>query len=174
MMRLIALLLSLAVCLAGCSQDPAVQEENAVNAIIKLGGRVNRSEELPGRPIIGVYLSGTKITDAGLKDLKALKGIQELVLNDTCITNAGLKEFRSLQYLDLSGTKITDAGLKDLKELKGLRGLDLTNTRITDAGLKDLKELAGLQWLNLGATQITDAGMKDLKQALPTTNITGL
>jgi len=149
MMRLIALLLSLAVCLAGCSQTP---EEKAVSAILKLGGRVTRDAGLPGRPVSGIDLSDTRATDSDLKDLKELEG---------------------LLTLELRRTQITDAGMKDLQELKGLRTLGLSSTKITDAGLEDLKELKGLQRLGLISTKITDAGLKDLKQALPKTAIYG-
>jgi len=116
MMRHIALLMTLAVFLAGCGQKQAGREERAVSAIIKLGGGVTRDAKLPGRPVVGVDLRDTKVTDSDLKDLKELRG---------------------LQVLDLSDNKITDAGLKNLKELKGLRTLDLINTKITDVGLKD-------------------------------------
>ena len=200
MVRQIALLLSLAVCLAGCGQKQARPEDNAVSAILKLGGGVKRDEELPGRPVVAVdlrgaqitdaalkhlkelkglqtfLLYGTQITDAGLKELKELKGLQVLVLNDAQITDAGLKdlkELKGLRHLDLSDTPITDAGLKDLKQLKGLQWLFLDGTKITDAGLKDLKELKGLKDLDLRGTKITDAGLEDLKQALPETSIIG-
>ena len=152
MMRLIGLLLSLAVCLAGCGQTQAVREERAVNAILKLGGNVERDEKLPGRPVVGVNLDLTKATDSDLKDLK---------------------ELTALKALNLWGTQITDAGLKELKQLKGLQELGLCGTQITDAGLKELKDLTGLQLLRLNNTEITDAGVKDLKQALPETEISG-
>ena len=96
MMRLTALLLSLAVGLAAFGQEQTLQDERAVNAILKLGGRVTRDEKLPGRPVVEVVFDGNmQITDAGLKDLKELK---------------------DLQFLCLAGTKISDAGLKDLKQ----------------------------------------------------------
>jgi uncharacterized protein YceK len=69
MMRQIALLLSLAVCLAGCGQKQADREEGAVNAFLKLGGRVARDEKLPGRPVARIDLSRTKVMDSDLKDL---------------------------------------------------------------------------------------------------------
>ena len=117
MIRHIALLLSLAVGLAGCGREPSDPAEKSASAILKLGGVVSRDKKLPGRPVVGVDLSGNKITDAGLKDLKDLTG---------------------LQWLDLTVNKISDAGLKDLKDLKGLQTLSLSFTQITDAGLKDL------------------------------------
>jgi len=119
MVRQIALLLSLAVCLAGCGQKQARPEDNAVSAILKLGGGVKRDEELPGRPVVAVDLRGAQITDAALKHLKELKGLQTLNLSDTMITDASLKELKALkdlQELDLRNTKITDVGLKDLKQ----------------------------------------------------------
>ena len=80
MMRHIALLLSVAVCLAGCAQEQerkaakqrADQEEKAVSAILKLGGYVRRDEKLPGQPVavIDFSFNGTKIIDAGRKELK--------------------------------------------------------------------------------------------------------
>jgi hypothetical protein len=71
------------------------------------------------KPTVGVYLSGTDVTDAGLKDL------------------AGLKQ---LQWLNLTKTQVTDAGLKHLAGLKQLRLLLLTNTKVTDKGIADLKK----------------------------------
>jgi len=108
MTRHIALLLPVIACLSVCSQNEAareqpaqeqpVREEKAVKAIEALGGRVERDETLPGRPVVSVDLDGTKVTDSDLKVLRELK---------------------DLQTLDLSRTQITDAGLKELKELKG-------------------------------------------------------
>jgi hypothetical protein len=119
MMRYIALLVTLAVCLAGCGQKPSAEEEKAVSQILKVGGGVNRDEKLPGRPIVEVDLSITKATDSDLKDLKELKGLKRLYLG---------------------GTQITDAGLKDLKELKGLRELHLGGPQITEDGVKELRQ----------------------------------
>ncbi|HET6440871.1 MAG TPA: hypothetical protein VFH53_00725, partial [Phycisphaerae bacterium] len=51
-----------------------------------------------------------------------------------------LKELRGLQELWFTNIKITDAGVKDLKELKSLKRLSLWDTQITDAGLMDLKQ----------------------------------
>jgi len=115
MMRQITLLLLLAVCLAGCGQKQAVreekvvkkqadQEEEAVSAILKLGGKVERDETLPGRPIVEVDLSKTKVTDSDLKDLKELKDLQRLNLSGTHITDAGLKDLKqALPTTDISG-----------------------------------------------------------------------
>jgi Leucine-rich repeat (LRR) protein len=89
-------------------------------------------------------LAGTKVTDAGLKELKALKNLETLNLDATKVTDAGvkkLKDVETLQHLSLRATKVTVAGLKELKDLKGLRSLDLNNTEVTEEGVKELKEV---------------------------------
>jgi hypothetical protein len=60
MMRQIALLLSLAVGLAGCGQTQADPKEKAVSAILKLGGEVERDEKLSGRPVVKVDLGAPR------------------------------------------------------------------------------------------------------------------
>src|SRR5262249_22360996 len=107
---------------AGRADEAAV-----VKMIEKLGGRVTRDDNRPGKPVVFVDLRGTKITDAGLKELKELK---------------------SLETLNLLNTMVTDAGLKELKELKSLQTLGLRDTKVTDMGVKELKAaLHGLKIL---------------------------
>jgi thiol-disulfide isomerase/thioredoxin len=141
-------------------------ERAAVKTIQKLGGKVARGEE----NIITVNLTGAQVTDETLKELKGLKGLQQLKLTDTQVTDAGLKELKGLeelQILFLNKTQVTDAGLKELKGLKKLQRLGLTRTKVTDAGLKELKELKKLRFLFLSKTRVTEAGMDDLEKALP-------
>src|SRR5713226_1401568 len=116
----------------------------------------------------GLDLSGTQVTDAGLKDLAGLKSLQMLNLYYASrITDAGLKELaglKNLQTLYLGFTKVTDAGLKELAGLKSLQSLYLGDTKVTDTGLKELAELKSLQLLKLSFAQVTDAGLKDLAE----------
>ena len=91
----------------------------------------------------GLDLSGTRVTDAGLKELAGLKSLQSLNLWDTLVTDAGLKELgglTSLQSLDLKSTRVTDAGLKELAGLKSLQRLYLYDTRVTDKGVAELRK----------------------------------
>jgi hypothetical protein len=144
----------------------------------------------PGVPF-GLYLNGTNVGDAGLKELAHLKNLQLLNLDATKVTDAGLKELvglKSLQSLSIPSVKVTDAGLKELARLKNLRSLSLhlttqvtgaglkelaslknlesldlrLNTEVTDAVLKELAGLKNLQYLDLDRTQVTDAGLKEL------------
>src|SRR5881409_2312039 len=110
----------LLACLSGAAR---ADEASAVKAVENLGGKVTRDDKLPGKPVIGVNLGGTKVTDAGLKELKHLKQLTSLYLNNTQVTDAGLKELKDLKqltYLDVAFTQVTDAGLKELKDLKQL------------------------------------------------------
>ena len=110
-----------AVMLLACLSVAArADEASAVKAVEKLGGKVTRDDKLPGKPVIGVNLGGLvpgKVTDAGLKELKDLTQLKELVLNGQ-VTDAGLKELKDLKqltWLYLGGSKVTDAGVKELQ-----------------------------------------------------------
>jgi Leucine Rich repeat len=158
------LLVLLAISRSGADES----EKNAVMALEALGGIVTHDETMEGSPLVGAYFSHTaRVTDAGLKNLKELKGLRTLDLGKCQVTDAGLKELRELNKLEvlmLDSTKVSDAGLKELKDLKRLHTLDLDNTKITDDGLKELKGLKELQVLSLVDTKVTDAGLKHLEK----------
>ena len=106
----------LLACLSGAAR---ADEASAVKAVEKLGGKVTRDDKLPGKPVIGVSFNFKPVTDAGLKELKDLK---------------------QLTSLNLDNTKVTDAGLKELKDLKQLTSLNLYATKVTDDGVADLQK----------------------------------
>src|SRR5262249_37583092 len=108
----------------------------------------------------GLDLSGTMVTDAGLKELARFKSLQALKLaNVSEVTDGGWKELtalKGLQSLDLSQAMLTDAGLKELAHLKGLQMLNLSATGMTNGRLKELTAFKSLQTLKLGYTEVTD------------------
>src|SRR5262245_54211681 len=93
-LALIAVLV-LAVCGMTLRADEA--EDRAVKAVEKLGGKVTRDDKQPGKPVIALDLSWTKMTDTRLKDLKDLKDLQSLILHFTLVTDVGMKELRDLK-----------------------------------------------------------------------------
>ncbi len=98
--------------------------------------------EIAGIPTL-TYLNlseNRKITDDGLRQLKALPG---------------------LTGLNLSSCGITNVGLGYLAVLTRLETLDLSFcNRITDAGLKSLRPLTRLAYLNVqGCVKMTNAGL---------------
>jgi hypothetical protein len=106
------------------------------------------------------------VTDAGAKELKGCTGLRELHLVNTGVSDAGLAELRgldTLEFLYLSGPRITDAGLKVLRDFKSLREVCLLGVSFTDAGLKDLKDLKDLRALHLRSDRITNASLRELK-----------
>jgi hypothetical protein len=126
--------------------------------------RPDETRREPGN--VPAELGKIPVTDAWLEELKDLRELRTLVLNNTQVTDAGLKELKELsqlQTLGLSKTKVTDAGLKQLKELSQLQTLALDNTQVRDAGLKYLRGLDKLGVLWLSNTGVTDAGLKELK-----------
>jgi internalin A len=160
-------------------------EDTAVAFVEKLGGNILRDEKAPGKPVVWVLMAGTKMTDAGLKELAPLKNLTTLNLTSTQVSDAGLKALaplKNLTTLVLTGTEVTDAGLKNLAPLKNLT-LVQTDTKVTDRTLAVLREINLLHalplataadgkrrpakpedvtTLNLTGTEVTDAGLKEL------------
>jgi hypothetical protein len=152
------------------SQSGDAAQEKAIAEIAKSGGKVERDEAIPEKPVVGVNFGASQVADAGLPSIKAFPKLRKLTLNSTKITDEGLEHLKGLadfQRLYLVDTKITDAGLERLKGLTSLRVLSLVGTQVTDAGLEHLKGLAGLQEVFLLGTKVTDDGVKKLKEALP-------
>ena len=128
-----------------------------------------------------LYLDGSLISDAGVKDLAHFKHLLQLDLCDTNVTDAGLLELRnvkSLDYLNIGGrtrSKITGVGLKALKKVKSLHSLVLIGSQITDGELQELiTALANLQSLLLCDTnKITTAGVHEHQKACTKLTING-
>src|SRR5262249_22958390 len=78
---------------------PEEAEDQAAEAIQKLGGKVARYDQAPGRPVVSVDLAGVKLTDADLRPLAAFAHLQVLDLSRTQVTNAGLEHLTGLTSL---------------------------------------------------------------------------
>lgn len=115
--------------------------------------------------LVALTLTGTQITDAGLRHLQDMQRLGDLGLHNTRVSDEGLarlSDLRSLESLNLGSTDVTDAGLKHLKSSLKLYLLSLENTRVTDSGLVPLSELPGLRTLILDRTSVTDQGVAHL------------
>jgi internalin A len=134
-----------------------------------------------------LFLNGTKVSPAGLKELAGLKNVVRVCVDRAKATDEALRGMREagllhalyadhpepphpkvkaprsaeeVESFSLYRTAITDAGLKELAVFKNLRILDLSDTRITDAGLKELQCFEHLKELHLPGTQVTDDAVK--------------
>jgi Leucine-rich repeat (LRR) protein len=121
-------------------------------------GRLERLEEL--------ILTGSDVTDRGLRHLQGLSRLRLLELSNTQVCDAGLSYVRdlvSLETLDLSETRITDDGLRELKRLTRLEALRLNHDDVSDSGLACLEGLVRLRILGLAFTNVSDYGLAPLK-----------
>jgi hypothetical protein len=119
-------------------------------------------------------LDQTEITDAEMQHLKGLTRLQDLSIGESSVTDAGLEHLKGLtqlRRLRLGCMHVDDAGLKHVKGMVFLRELSLCGTNVSDAGLEYLKELGSLRELWLFDTRVTDAGVKNLQQFLPNCKI---
>jgi hypothetical protein len=132
--------------------------------IVKASGGKVRIDEKYSPPDISIDLSGTKIKDADLVQVKWIRGLTELNLSETQVTDAGLAHLKGLplSYLALARSEVGDTGLAYLQGMRTLGTLDLSGTRVTDAGLAYLKGLHRLHILLLSDTRITDSGLAHL------------
>lgn len=116
-----------------------------------------------------------EFTDAGLDAIAPIADkIASLDIARSKVTDAGLAKvaaMKNLKELHLEGTTIGDAGLDHLKGLAELEYLNLYNTKVTDAGLAKLAGLSKLHALYLWQSGVTKAGVAALKAKLPKTHI---
>ena len=112
------------------------------------------------------------MTDAGLKQLAGLQGLQTLDLGLQRGDGRGAEGTSRPQgaaRTDPRRHEATDAGLKGLADLAGAPDAEISVLQgVTDAGLKELAALKGLQKLDLRGTLVTDAGVAELQKACPT------
>jgi hypothetical protein len=110
--------------------------------------------------IASLDLARSKVTDAGLAKVAAMKNLQELHLENTATSDAGLdhlKGLASLEYLNLYNTKVTDAGIAKLTGLGKLKALYLWQSGVTKAGVAALKAKLPGAHINNGWTAEDDA-----------------
>ena len=156
-----ALLLVLGVALQ-IQDAETIPTANQVNGFQDLGARqIRRDDSRPGRPVVFLDLSGTKIQRTAFSML--VPYLQEVVELNLAASNVGdddLKELVKLpkiKILSLNGTKVTDKGIERLEQLKNLVELDLSLTATDGSSLKKCKSL---RKLSLGGTKATDGSVK--------------
>ncbi len=146
--------------------EPPTARDRAVAAIEKLGGTVEVDETRPGKPVVGVDLSRSAVTDADLVLFEGLPDLEVLDLRLTSIGDAGvarLEGTKALRFLNLFRTRLSDAGLDHLAGNAGLETLLVGGTQVTDLGLARLRAFPRLRKLSVFDTQVGDAGLEHLR-----------
>jgi hypothetical protein len=93
------------------------ERENAIQYIGKLGGHLERGKQPNVQQVLGVNLSGTKMTDEDLQKIIAIQEIQTLILTHTKVSDKGLRHLRTLsnlRKLKINITPVTDSGVREL------------------------------------------------------------
>jgi Leucine-rich repeat (LRR) protein len=113
-------------------------------------------------------LSLTRVSDRGLRALKAAPAIEELNLYFAeQISDEGaavVKNWKHLRGVNLRGTKITDSTLEFLAGVPTLETVDVGWAQITDTGLDHLVSLTNLRRLTMGGNKLTDTSLQFLRQ----------
>jgi Leucine-rich repeat (LRR) protein len=112
-------------------------------------------------------LAQTRITDAGLKQLRNLGSLRELDLYYAeFVTDDGIAALRgisALERLNLRGTRVTSRVFEHLAHFEALQSLDISYTQIDDSGFDLLAELPRLERLAIGGTRIGVLALSSLK-----------
>jgi hypothetical protein len=93
--------------------------------------------------LVSVDLSGTAVTDEGLKSLAGASTLRMLRLSETAVTDASLETVAgmvALESLNLYGTQVTTEGVLKLADLPNLKRLYLWQTGVDAAGADLLRE----------------------------------
>lgn len=118
---------------------------------------------------INLGMLGKSCSDQTLALLSGLEPcLYELNLSGTAITDAGIKSlapFDRLERINLSRTAITDAGITELARIPRLSSLNLHNTVITDAAIDAMSGMPSLRRAYLWRTGMTESGLAKLAQA---------
>jgi hypothetical protein len=111
----------------------------------------------------GLYLRGTRISDAGMPHIATFAHLKRLAISDCPLTDAGLKSLNldkmPLESLDLANTQITDESLEVIGRLTKLTSLTIRGDKISNRGLIKLKRLKNLTALDVSQTEIDDDGL---------------
>jgi len=138
------LVMMAAMVLMGCSKD-TLETSQAAEAEAQVAPAPEPTPVSPADEKLIVEKAARKSLNKpeGELTMADLENVTALGLGGTKITDAGLKDVakvQQLRYLYLFDTKITDAGLKEIAKLQELGGLYLADIKVAKAGVAELKK----------------------------------
>ena len=117
-----------------------------------------------------LYLSGTTITDDGLKPLSALPNLQHLDVDFTRVSDSGVRYLTKcpqLQILYVKNTEISDTGVRYLATCPRLQRLELSWTKVTPDGLIALRDSATLRGVVADGILASATEQEAIQRSLP-------
>ena len=132
--------------------DPALTF-NCVNVADKFGDAELAKLAPVADRFVEINLSRSKITDAGLATVAAMKNLKRLNLANTAVTDAAadqLAGLATLEYLNLVGTKVTDAAMPKFEKIAALKKLYVWQTAVTKPAAEALHVKLPAIAINLG------------------------
>ena len=151
--------------------EQAQREEAVLSVVRERGGYGNRIAA--DARAIGVSFAprGRRCIDADLELLAPLaRSLVWLDLSGTAISDRGVRvlgELHQLRRLNLAGTSVSAEGLRSLASLVHLESLNLHGTAVGDSGLVSLAGLPALRKLHLWGTPVTPEAVTRLRARCP-------
>lgn len=108
-------------------------------------------------------LNGAAATDRAFLEIRQMKRLRELQLDETGVTNEGLALLKDLPLVRLSvkGIELNDVGMKNISNIKTLEILQIgKNLRITDVGYSYLDALPNLKTLDVQHNRFDDKSIR--------------
>ena len=140
-------------------------EDDDVERFVKMGGAVEREENLPGKPVHWAWLGNDFHGDFAEAVSLLPPTVRSLVFDESNIKDAdfskvSLSRFSDLQMLSLGfNPDITGQSLKPLASLPKLPWLILRNTSVRDDDLIMVNSVKMLSILDLTDCEISDRGI---------------
>src|SRR5262249_41631365 len=115
----VLLVLSLPTILGASPQERSENDAKVIASLEGLGARVTLAGKRLNQRVIAIDFGRvwSPVTDRTLAQIKFMRNLGSLNLEDTQITDEGLRELQGMSHLarlNLSDTKITDAGLNNI------------------------------------------------------------
>jgi len=170
LVRLSAILVTVAAC--SVAQTNVAKAQTADDPVVVAAiSKIARDVSIDGNGVVTqIDFRGTDIGNDDLEQLKKLKKLGSLLLNDTQVNDDGLKtvgEIITLRNLDLRGCRISNAGISHLTGLKILVALKLTGKgslcSVDDDAMDDIAKLTTLRAIALDSLWVSGDGLAKLK-----------
>lgn len=108
---------------------PRAEQEKAVAAIERLGGKVTFDETRPGKPVVGVDFTLTRASNADLHCLTPLTQLRSLSLGLSEVTGNGLGRVAGLAELEELNFVSMNVGLAEMERLAACPGCEVWASR---------------------------------------------